>query len=311
MKKIIALLLAGAMILSLCACGQKKDLPEQMEETVVESTLSSVQYSDGNVMLRFTCVDDVWKWADGMEFPLDTAFVTEMIEEIKELLQTESIGKMEDAATYGLDNAVKYVTVSDQEKSVQIVFGKQNAEGQWYMSRDDQPGMLYLAENDFVEKLSVGIHDMAVLPAVPQFTEDTIHSAKLEQGEELQLTLFWKDNRWYSAGKPFAANGLEKELAALAIEKCVDYRPTDGAVSLCGLDAPLVLTVHYTNTVETAAEWVFRIGGLSIDGEGYYISVGEDSAIYQMPADCLTRILALADQNRVLPEGSGETEGNP
>lgn len=285
------------MTVSLFACGKKEE-EKQVETPVEQDSITAMQYSDGNVLVRFTRVDGVWKWTDGQDFPLDETFVLETEEAIETLLQAESIGKLEDAALYGFDSAQKYIAVTDPEKTIRLSFGKQSPEGGWYVMRDDQPKEVYLAEDALVQKLSVPLYDMAILPALPVFTQDNLRAVVLDQGEALHLYLAAKDGNWMNGGKMLKDNGLLQELGELSVTKCVDYRPTAGALSLCGFDTPLTVTVNYVNSVESLTTWVMQIAGPSLDGAGYYVTVGEDTTVYEMPKGQLTAILLLAEKNR-------------
>lgn len=297
MKRLLCVLLAGLMAMSLFACG-KKAAPEQSGDPVAQSSITALQYSDDNVLVRFTRVDGTWKWADGLDFPLDDTFVLQLEKEIGALLQAESIGTIEDAATYGFENAQKYIAVTNQDKTVRLSFGKQNAEGKWYMTRDDQPEAVYLADDQLVQKLSTSIYDMALLPTLPAFTQENLCTVTLDQEEGLHLHLTAKDGEWTASGKKVKADDLQKELENLTVTKCVDYHPTAGAMSLCGFNTPLSITVSYVNSVGSMSDWVLKIGGEAIDGEGFYVTVGEDSTIYEMPKDHLTSVLQLAADNR-------------
>lgn len=307
MKRIIAILLAGLLLLSLCACG-KKSPEEQTEEVSDAIEVTALQYSDGNALKRFSRTEDGWKWTDGVDFPLDETCVEQMIEDVRDILQADSIGKTEDVSIYGLDSTTKYVVITDPEKSIRLSFGKQNADGDWYMSRDDQEGFVYLVKDAVMKKLATPVYDMAILPVLPQFTRENLQRISLQQADTLQLHLRQKDGKWVSGTKVVSAENLEKELGELTLTKCVDYQPSEGAVSLCGLDIPLNVTVSYVNSVDAITDWVLHIGNPAIDEAGYYVSLGEDSTIYEMPAENLTALLQLAEQNRVIPPETDEAE---
>ena len=81
----------------------------------------------------------------------------------------------------------------------------------------------------------------------------------------------------------------------LTLTRCVDYQPTDEAVSLCGFDAPTA-QMEAVYSTEGGAEQTFflTVGAQSLDGSGRYIRLGGDPTIYEATADSLTHLLAIA-----------------
>ena len=86
-----------------------------------------------------------------------------------------------------------------------------------------------------------------------------------------------------------------EELEMLTLTRCVDYQPTDEAVSLCGFDAPAA-QMEAVYSTEGGAEQTFflTVGAQSLDGSGRYIRLGGDPTIYEATADSLTHLLAIA-----------------
>ena len=88
MKRVILLILALVLTLSLMACRSKE--PEDAADAADNNTLSNsapltfaeasaLEYDNGQVTCRFRRDEDGWKWVDDEEFPLDASYVEEIL----------------------------------------------------------------------------------------------------------------------------------------------------------------------------------------------------------------------------------------
>ena len=141
------------------------------------------------------------------------------------------------------------------------------------------------------------------LPVLPALTGKTLESITFSGEVSTVLTAQRAEGSaeatWRSGGANVtdapAVQGLLGELEMLTLTRCVDYKPTDEAVSLCGFDAPAaqVEAIYHT---ESGAELSFSltVGAQTLDGSSRYIRLGGDSTIYETAADSLTNLLAIA-----------------
>ena len=291
MKHLLIIVLTAALALGLYGCGKEK-APEEVTAAPAEAQITALQYSDGNVTARFSCQEGVWTWTDGPGFPLDGEKLAQLLQELKQLLQAERVGALDDPALYGLDSAQKYFLLSTQETAIRLTVGKQDADGSWYMSRDDRPEDLYRMSDALVQQLSVGVFDMALLPTMPALTAENLFSVTLNRGD-IHRALFYKEGKWISGGQELPDGGLTEALGRLAVTRCVDYAPAAGAAALCGLDDPLNIVVTYVNSVGAQADLVLHVGNASEDSR--YVTLGEESTIYLMSQEALAPLLKLAD----------------
>ena len=163
------------------------------------------------------------------------------------------------------------------------------------MSIDGQEGV-YLVEDAFVTLMDRSIYDMAVLPTLPELTDEnltviTVH--RTESGKSVRLTK--NDEGWVSGGKalPDGIEAIETALAELSFDKCFDYDPSPDAAPLCGLDAPTaVITLAYVNTVGTEATVTLTLGTLREDG-AYYATLNDETTVYLLAQEKVVSLLAL------------------
>lgn len=87
----------------------------------------------------------------------------------------------------------------------------------------------------------------------------------------------------------------------------MDFKPTDEAVTICGFDQPVKVTLNYLNDSGTEQTLVLEIGAENLDGDGYYVRVDDDTTIYQMNLDGVDALLAAAQSGLT---GADETDSS-
>ena len=305
MKRVILLILALVLTLSLMACRSKE--PEDAADAADNNTLSNsapltfaeastLEYDNGQVTCRFRRDEDGWKWVDNESFPLDVSYVEEILTALDTMsAELTPLDPTVDPAECGLDESNRYMTVTVGEEVTTLRFGDQKDDGTWYMSIDGQEGV-YLVEDAFVTLMDRSIYDMAVLPTLPELTDEnltviTVHQT--ESGKSVRLTK--NDEGWVSGGKalPDGIEAIETALAELSFDKCFDYDPSPDAAPLCGLDAPTaVITLAYVNTVGTEATVTLTLGTLREDGT-YYATLNDETTVYLLAQEKVASLLAL------------------
>lgn len=305
MKRTFLLLLALVLVLALAACGGKE--PEDAADAADNNTLSNsaqlpmseasyLEYDNGQITCRFRKDEDSWKWVDNEGFPLDAAYIEETLAALDAM--SASLTPVEpavEAADAGLDDTQRYLTVTVGEEVTTLRFGDQKDDGQWYMAVDGQEGT-YLVADEFVQRMDRSVYSMAVLPTLPELTDEnltviTVHQT--ESGKTVRLTK--NDEGWVSGGKalPDGIEAIETALAELSFDKCFNYDPSPDAAPLCGLDAPTaVITLAYVNTVGTEATVTLTLGTLREDG-AYYATLNDETTVYLLAQEKVASLLAL------------------
>ena len=78
--------------------------------------------------------------------------------------------------------------------------------------------------------------------------------------------------------------------------ECVDFRPSDDAVTFCGFQDPVTLTVHYQTATGIEGIFEMNVGTQNMGGTGRYVRFGDEPAIYLMELELLDPMMRLAYQ---------------
>ena len=330
MKRVLALFFCVTILLTLMACGKKKEI-EEVPETLPVKTVDALSYHNGTTTLRFTYSEEKWSWVDGKEenFPLDDTVITAILEQLPVILESAPLSNAEDLSVYCLAEPSRYLTITSGEETKTVYFGVCTEEsvaaaqtsseedettddskksekekplrpvnakvGSWYMRRSDGTD-IYEVPTDFVEKLNKEIYEMVTLPQLPELTEETLTFISVYQSEEKTTHCLRTEEGWVSNSKDVTATVQKavKEMAGLQLSRCVDYYPSEGVAALCGLEEETTkITFKYKNAVGTDSELLITIGAATETGEGNYVTINEDPAIYLMPTDQLSTLLML------------------
>ena len=326
MKRTHLLLLVLLLAAVLAACGKKKEADltpaadNALSNTVQLSAADAayLEYDNGQVTCRFRRDEGGWKWVDNESFPLDGAYPEQMLAVLDAMFVSLTPETAEaDPTLSGLDEPDRYLCVTVGEESTTLRFGKQAEDGRWYMSIDGDDGV-YLAANELVEMMDRGVYDMAVLPALPELTEENLTAITVQSGEGRSVRLAKEEDGWVMTAvtvesgegqsvppaKEEDGRVMEKQptsaqvqaaveaLAAFSFDSCFDFDPSPEAVPLCGLDTPTVITVTYINSVGTETTMTLALGALREDG-AYYATFNDSAAVYLVSQDKAAAFLAL------------------
>ena len=305
MKRFILLLLCLLLTLVLIGCGKAKEATDAdaADNTMIANSAQlpiteagALEYDNGQVTCRFRKDEDGWKWVDNEKFPLDESYVTDILTALETMLASLTpVQPAPVSADCGLDETDSYLTVTVGEEVTTLRFGDQRDDGQWYMAIDGQDGV-YLVEDAFVTLMDRSIYDMAVLPTLPELTDEnltviTVH--RESDGKSVRLTK--KDDGWANGSKtlPDGIADIEAALADFSFDKCFNYDPSPDAAPLCGLDVPtVVIELSYINTVGTEATVTLTLGTLREDG-AYYATLNDETTVYLLAQEKVASLLAL------------------
>lgn len=305
MKQTILLILSLMLVLALIGCGGEKadDAPAETDNNMLANSAqmpvadaSYLEYDNSQVTCRFRKEEETWKWVDNEEFPLDAAYIEEILAALEVLNSTLTAAEPAvDPADCGLDEPDRYMTVTVGEETTTLRFGDQKASGEWYMSVDGSSDV-YLAADDFVRLMDRRIYDMAVLPTLPELTDDNLTVVTVRSSENNKYARLTKtDEGWISENRlaPEKAEAVETALAEFSFDSCFNFDPSPDAAPLCGLDVPsAVITAAYINTVGTETTMTLSLGTLRQDGF-YYVTLNDDTTVYLVSQDKVAPFLAL------------------
>lgn len=305
MKRMIFLILSLILVLVLAGCGSKRedDTPEETESNMLASSDQAavtdagyLEYDNGRVTCRFRKDEETWKWVDNEEFPLDAAYVEEILTALEALdASLTPAGTSLEPADCGLEETERYMTVTVGEETTTLRFGDQNTSGEWYMAIDGSSD-IYLAADSFVKLMDRGVYDMAVLPTLPELTVDNLTVVTVRGSESSKYARLTKtDEGWISGNRvdPGKAETVEAALAEFTFDSCFNFAPSPDAAPLCGLDVPsAVITAAYINTVGTETTMTLTLGALREDGF-YYVTLNDEPTVYLVAESKVAPFLAL------------------
>ena len=302
MKRTLFLLLMLLLAAALTACGKAKeaDVTAAADNALSGSGQLSIsdaaylEYDNGQVTCRFRRDEDGWKWVDNEKFPLDAADLEQTLTMLDAMSASLTpLTAAVDPTVSGLDEPERYLTVTVGEETETLRFGKQTEDGQWYMSVDGGDGV-YLAADELMQMMNRSVYDMAVLPTLPELTDDNLTVISVRDAEGRSARLTKTEEGWVSENRlvPDRAQAVEEALAAFRFDRCFDFDPAPEAAPLCGLDAPTVITAAYINSVGTETTLTLTLGTLREDG-AYYVTLNEDTSMYLVSQDKVAAFLAL------------------
>lgn len=306
------------------------------EEIVAAGTgeYGTLTYSNGTATLSFaTDGDGAWYWADDSSFPLAQTYVTRIVDTITSLKPQQTITGGDALEDYGLSQPAMTVTAASgtvvtspdqsvgertETESLTLYIGNQvsGGSGSYYLYIDGAPETVYVVSDTLVTQLSRGIYDMMELPELPRLQEADIKTVAVQgpstpaaEGAEpapgltSTLTAYAGENTvsWRSDGADVTGvqrvQDLISLLAALTLDRCVDYKPSGDAASLCGFDAPAATAeVKYqAGGAEELQTLTLLVGGVTLDGGSRYVRVNDDTTIYAISAETLSPLLSVAE----------------
>ncbi len=310
----IIAVLAAALVVVLAVKSRQAD--QEAEEAAAQEqsgvitprqTYSAISYHNGSVTLSFTVNEaGEWVWADDPDFPLDDSNITAMADLLAALKPQQTITEGDTLEAYGLDqpSATLTATAADGE-TLTLSLGKATTDGtSYYMLMNGEESPVYIIADTLYKQMSKAIYDMCRLPELPDLSEASLETVILKGASTTVLKAARPDGEdgavtWTAGGADVTGRedlaAALSELAALAPSRCVDYKPTDDAVSICGLAEPAVtLTVVYASGggSQTLA---LAFGGQTLDGAGRYFRIGDDATIYQADADSVDALMRMAE----------------
>lgn len=312
---ILAILSAALLIVLGIRYRQSRDAVQDPAAQAVQaaqaagSTYASLSVYSGSATLSFSIQEDgTWVWDDDTEFPLDDSTIESMMELLSDLTPQQVLSDPESLESYELDAPSASISaVKVDQSTVSVTFGKATTDGtSRYAMMNDDASTIYIFADTLYQALQTPIYDMMTLPELPELPESSISSISIQgPGEDAQPLLLAAQHTddgattWLSGGEDVTDNAsvqaLLEDLAQMQIARCVDYRPSDEAASICGFDAPDAL-VQVTYTPEDGSEsvWTLTVGTTEPGGTGRYARIGADTTIYLLETALLDPLMRIA-----------------
>nr|WP_326184119.1 DUF4340 domain-containing protein [uncultured Oscillibacter sp.] len=321
LSTILLILCAALLIVLGIRYQQNRDLPDVEDAEAVPGAVTdpgaftSLYYENGSTTLSFSLNEaGAWVWDVDADFPLDDATITAITELLASWKPQQTITDSATLEDCGMDKPTATLTAGTaQGGAVTMLLGKATIDGSsYYMRYNGDETTAYIIDGGLYALLCVPIYDMCKLPELPRLTADAIQSVIIRgaaQGEETQgVTTVLAAQRtegetgvttWRSSGANVTddetVQALLGDLESLAFERCVDYRPSDEAASICGFDTPAAeLAVEYVTDTGVEQTLDLTIGNPLPDGSGRYARLGEDTTIYLLPTAALDPLMRVS-----------------
>lgn len=290
------------------------------EDVIPVSLYNKLSYYNGSTTLDFVLKDGRWYWTADHDFPLNDAIIQTILAQLGNLQPLQTMDTPADLEEYDLGtNPSATLLASGDTVSLSLVFGKETDGGNRYVLKDGDDSVVYIMPGTLLEPMSVPIYDMMILPQVPSmdatrldfiriygktmedgtyetYTILTAQHPQLNEGE----TLAAADVTWRSNGANVTDDPNVQELLAnlttLSIDKCLDYNPSEDAVTHCGFDAPTaILEVDFHSGGGAEQSLKLTIGNTVPDGSGRYVRYGEnDPTLYRLSNTTLDALLRIS-----------------
>ena len=316
---LLALLAAVLIVLGIRYRENREETPEDNESAAAAfmtvEGYSALVYSNGSTTLSFTVEENgAWAWENDRAFPLRQETINSILALLINWRPQQTLAAEEDLSAYGLDEPTGFLTLTGADGSVRALsFGKTTTDGtSRYVMEQSDPSTVYIIADTLFTQMSVPIYDMCDVPLLPLLEESAIRSILIrgpenEDGTPALVTVLTTAKRdgdggpvtWLQGSENVTANetvrALLEDIRALVFSRCVDYDPSDEALTICGFDTPpAALTVNYTTDTGTEETISLTIGAQVLDGSGRYARLGDSTTIYSLPTAALDPLMRVA-----------------
>ena len=276
---------------------------------------SALVYSNGSTTLSFLMGEDGnWTWENDPKFPLKQDTVAAILLLLENWRPQQTLRAGEELGDYGLDEPAGSLTLSGEAGALRTLsFGKTTTDGSSrYVMDQSDPSTVYIIQDTLFAYMSIPIYDMMELPVLPVLEEGAIRSILIRGPEGADETpalvtalsavkrsgddgpVTWLQGSENVTGNA-AVQALLEDIRTLALSKCVDYDPSDEALSICGFDAPsATLTVNYISGTGVEEALSLSVGATVLDGSGRYVCLRDSSTIYALPTAALDPLMRVA-----------------
>jgi len=317
---ILAVLCAALLIVLGIRYRENRDEPEvpaapvvseEIEETGIAYLMLS--YYNGSTTLNFSRdAAGAWIWSDDDSFPLDDSTVTAICDLLTNFTPKETITDAETIANSGTMEPELSLAASTSKGMLTVDFGKTTEEGQYVRLNSDET-TIYLIDTTLFDLMCVPIFDMCALPQLPALNDETLIALMIRginaedpaAGITTILSAQRKDGEtalssWQSGGSDVTnmptVQDLVGDVKAMQVSRCILYRPSEEALSICGFDSPTAkLGVSYLAEEDDSEQLLeLWIGNPLPDGSGRYVRLGDESTVYLMTTDLLDPLMRVA-----------------
>ena len=248
------------------------------------STVIEIGYETETLAVDFVKNDSGgWERRDDSEFPVNSSRVDSLAAAAEKLEAVRSLGIAEDLEEYGLEEPAYRFTVKGEDGAeVTLYIGNETSGGEYY-ARKDGDNLVYTVGDALVTLAGDSLYDWIKLDELPNITSEDITEIRIERDGQTARFLGDED------GWPDEA---AVSIAALSVDSCVDFNPSDEKMEEYGLDSQrLTLTYTYTSGDESGTVSL-EVGAETEDGLYYYTKLENSKAVNLMLKASVDEILS-------------------
>lgn len=285
------------------------------QSVVVDKTdYATLQMDNGSFAPTFAVDGEgQWTWADQPDFPLDDTIVQQVLTILDNPQPQQTLAMEGGPGAYALESPRATVIGTRGDGSTRTIqLGKSTTDGQsFYAMIDGDETTVYILPGTLYHLIQTPVYDMMRLPELPDLGEEHLKSITISGHlgdnasapvltlEAVQQPGQTPQTLWHAGEEDVSAHalvrGLLQDLSQLTLGRCVDYKPSQGALEICGLKAPAaVLTITYLNDKGSEQELQLSVGNRVTDGSGRYMQMNGDSTIYFLPTELLDPLMHMA-----------------
>ena len=287
---------------------------DKEEDPQAVNPFIALTYYNGETTLSFQRAENgAWIWNNDTDFPLDTTTLDAILEILNNWSPQQTITDEAVIADSGVGAHIGTLKASTETGALNLVFGKTTTDGNSrYVQLNEDDKTVYIIDDGLYKLMQRPIYDMHILPELPVLTEEIIQSviirgATAEDGTlglstsltaqrpEGELT---GEASWRSGGGNVSSikivRDLLEDMTSITLDRCILYRPSAEAETICGFDAPTMLYVAYVTEEGENAMLEMQIGAPLPDGSGRYVRLAGSSTIYDLPTATLDPLMHIS-----------------
>ena len=253
-----------------------------------------------------------WVWAEDGDFPLNTSLVQSIVSGLANpaLREIEIADALE---AYGLeDSPLTLETVDSEGNTAQLNIGNSftdTDDTECYYATVPGSDSILILDSSLVDQLTDTIYDLADTSPMDTVEESQVTDATIQGAQTTSFTVQAQtvenddgeeetEYHWYCGDTDVTDSSLLKQVTSQILgptfTSLAYWKPDQATLEACGLNAPITVTVNYTDDDGNAATQTLTIGGLDESGSYYYCSADGGQSVYLTGAASVTDIITVA-----------------
>lgn len=311
---IVLILLALVLLYNRHLAAQEAASAGDTVTTGLATAPTELKWSDGtNTVDLVQDADGNWVWAEDAEFPLNTSTVQSIVSGLANpaLREMEAADSLE---AYGLGEGARTLeTVDSEGNTSQLLIGSaftDTDDETCYYAKDPDSDTILILDASLVEQLTDTVYDLADTSPMDTVEESQVTAATIQGAQTTSFTVQAQtvenddgeeetEYHWYCGDTDVTDSSLLSQVTSQMLSPSFTslayWKPDGATLEACGFDAPITVTVGYTDNDGNAATQTLTIGGLDESGSYYYCSPDGGQSVYLAGAAGVTDLITVAN----------------